>query len=457
MIDKISITRNYILDRLELGELDTGARVPSTRDLAKIIDISYAKVQQGINSLMQDGVLESKPRSGTFVRSGWQNVFLRENLSFYSNKNTFPWLDEFAKMLGNSVENLRIQWKFLESFIEIRPTLDVQNNHEQYMDLSEIFDDLYPDKSSFFTEPFKSFYLPGGKLSGIPFIFSPRVIFYNPKLFKVADCSIPQNGWTWDDFLSCIDILKKQYSSENAFFWNTTQTMWINFIVRAGGCLFDDCGNPYINSPETQRGLRLFADLKEKLGGDDYTGSSYREFMNGNLAMLVGPRQLVNFFDSDGFTDWATAPLPIIPGGRDTSVQATDLICVRKNCPNIDLARKFIRYMLSSEFQDFIGQKRYGIPIRKSSAAKSIDMEDSSDVLFMYEMPKMTADYNIDSPELYNIICDGVEQILRTGADIVQSTDELQNAIKTLLKIKKHSLDRSRKLDDNLSVFEKVG
>lgn len=45
--------------------------------------------------------------------------------------------------------------------------------------------------------------------SGRPVIYSPRVIFYNPELFRKAGAPLPFSGWSWDDFLESVRRLKK--------------------------------------------------------------------------------------------------------------------------------------------------------------------------------------------------------------------------------------------------------
>ena len=117
--------------------------------------------------------------------------------------------------------------------------------------------------------------------------------------------------------------------------------------------------------------------------------------------------------------------------------QATDLICVRKECVDRELILEFLRFMLSEEVQDYIAGEKYGIPIRKSSAQKSIDLSDPRDILFLREMNSMSAEYNLDSPELMDLIQDGVGRVINDDSlPLKESLEDLAHAVRLFLAIK---------------------
>jgi len=101
-----------------------------------------------------------------------------------------------------------------------------------------------------------------------------------------------------------------------------------------------------------------------------------------------------------------------------------------------------IRFALSKKVQDFIADERYGIPIRKSSAARSLEKGSSRDQVFFDEAARTSAEYHLDSPELSNMIADGIGAIWRQDADIDATTAELASAIRTYLKVKKYGESR---------------
>ena len=435
MKDKVTVVREHILDLLESGTLQEGDKLPGARELCDEVDASFVMTQNALASLVRDGILDSVSRRGTFVRQGWADRALGSNFVIY--RNPAPWLGGLTEILSRRLPKLRISRHFSKSFFELRTTTTVQENRYDYMDLSGLLKKVYPDDSIFFTTPFRSFYTANGALIGIPFIFSPRVMFYNPRLLTQAGCPLPVANWVWDDFIGSIKTLKRTLPGNNIFNWDMMSFNWMNFVFRAGGTLIDPgADDPVkIDDPRTRHGLKLHTELRELLGRDDARPTG--DFAKGELAFLLGPRELLCDFKHADFADWRTVPLPLIPGGTELTTQATDLICVRKDCTDMDVAHEFIKVMLSEETQDFIGSERFGIPIRKSSALKSINFDDPCDALFMSEMSKMSAEYNLDSPELSMTVIDGIRQIWRRNADVEECTRELADAVRTFLKIKK--------------------
>ena len=443
MEDKITTTRNYILDLLESGKLKGGDKLPGARAIAASIKVSFVKVQQALDKLVQDGILETIPRQGTFVQRNWEERVLQTNFTLF--KKNLPWTDSFEELLAERIPQLRLCREFPQSVFELRTTIDVQRNRNDYLDLQPVFDRIYPDKSVFFSHPFKNFYIDR-KLAGIPFIFSPRVMFYNPDLLKKYGCPEPRYGWTWEEFMQSVRKMRSQnVPGTEIFNWGSGMFLWINFIFRAGGCLISSSSSDpvAIDHPQTRYGLQLYTELLHELSTSydefvdfDYKSDFVKQFAAGKLAFMVSVRESLADFKHAGFNSWQTVPLPEIQGGADITAQATDLICVRKSCTDLALVEEFVRIMLSEEAQDFIGMEKYGIPIRKSSAFKSIDTESPRDMLFLSETNKISAQYNINSPEMSSMIEEGIIRIWRDNLDMVEATGALAQAIRLFLQIK---------------------
>jgi len=435
--DKITQVRNYILDALETGRLQGGDKLPGARDIAAEVGISLLTVQSALSSLVRDGILDSVFRRGTFVNINWQERVLPTNLVvFQPNLSWIPGLSEVLRRLDSS---LRLCKQFKQGVFELRTTINVQEDRNDYMDLSDLLAEVYPNQELFFSAPFRNFRTADGKLIGIPFIFSPRVIFFNPKLLLQAGCTLPANGWTWDDFIECIVKLRRILPGDHIFNWNNAPFAWMNFVFRAGGKLLDpESDEPVcIDSPGTRMGLKLYTELKSLLETPTSDNDLYTsDFIAGKNAMMLAPREELCPIKRAGFEDWDTVALPMIPGGAELTAQATDLLCIRKFGADFESAREFLRLMLSEEVQDFIGAQCYGIPIRKSSAMKSINIEDRRDALFMAEIGKMSAEYNLDSPELTRMIQAGVCRIWSDGADVDAVTAELAGAVRVFFKFR---------------------
>lgn len=139
-------------------------------------------------------------------------------------------------------------------------------------------------------------------------------------------------------------------------------------------------------------------NLAEILENQELLISYLDSFVSGETAFLLSERESLCYLKHRNFNDWGVVPLPRMPGGKNVMAQATDLLCVRKECVDPERIRAFLAFMLSEEVQDYIATEKYGIPIRKSSAQKSIDLTDRRDLLFLSEMNSMSAEYNLDSP-----------------------------------------------------------
>lgn len=439
--DKTAEIRACILDMLEDGKISGGERLPAARELASMTGVSFLKVQQAVETLAREGVLEIMPRLGAFVQDDWRERILPENLSIFNKQTRLPWLPGLLRILRKKMPQLRFTHEFPRGMLELKTTLHVQQNCEDYADLSPFLHECYPDATEFYAETFTPFFMRG-KLVGIPFIFSPRVIYYNPILFRRAGCAMPEGGWEWEEFIDVLRRLRKILPPERIINWHYEPYMWMNFIMRAHGYLI---GEPDANglrrvgidSEQTRLGLRCYREIGFEAGipAPNHDDRFYEAFLSGEAAMCLSERQFLCHIRHHGYRDWATVPLPRLPGGVEITTQATDLLCVRKSCLRPSLAREYIRTMLSPEVQDYIGGECYGIPVRRSCALKSINADDPRDSLFLHEMGKISAAYNLDSPHLANLICQGIKRMLATGADIEQETARLAQTARTCIDI----------------------
>ena len=437
MRNKLQQVRAHVLELLEKGDLDEGQQVPAARDLATDLGISFLKVQQAIESLCRDGVLESVSRKGTFVQDTWKERILPENLSVYDQLHRMPWLKDMLETAQKDFPEIRMTHAFKKGMLELKVTRHVLTEHGDYMDLREIFDECYPDHSVFFEKMFKAFEV-AERVVGIPFATSPRVLFFNPDILQSANCKLPRSGWEWSDFLAVVRKLKRRLPANRIINWHTKSFLWMNFILRAGGHLFDPgASDPVtVDSPATLEGLRRFSELGDMLDRVPYDDDAYQKaFCAGEAAMLISDRKQVDFCRRAGFDGWDVVPLPLFPNGRDVTAQATDLICVRKACTSRAMAVRYVRLMLSESVQNFLARQKSCIPIRKSAAYQSLDLTDPRDAVFATEMGKMSTDFNITPPFPATLVLNGIEQILERNLDLEAGLTELAEAARTALNI----------------------
>ncbi len=437
---KGDVVRAYLLDALEGGVFREGDKIPGARDIAKELGVSFLKVQQALEVLCSDGILHTVGRKGTYVQKNWRQRILPENITLFNPHASFLWLDGFMKIMHEEFPEARFTSHFAGGSVEMKTTLHVQLNWKDYIDLSDLLDECCPDRDEFFTEVIDGFRI-NDRLVGIPFCFSPRVVFYNPEVFRECGCPLPSEGWHFSDLLEIAGRLKKVLSPENIINWGDAPFLWMTYVARAGGRVMDDSlADPVlIDSPETQLGLRCCQQLGDIVGPVDHIPVK-DNFAAGKAAMYVGERQSVNFFIGKGFDSWETIKLPVINENCENNLQGTDLLCIHKSCCRPDVAREYIKFMLSAKAQDYIAAAKYGIPLRKSSAFKSLDLTQPRDSLFAVEIPNMVVNYNVRSPGLADIIFAGVSRILAENLPIEKSTRALAEFVRQYLDMKKYSV-----------------
>ncbi len=440
-IDRVQVVRHYILDRLERGVYKSGQRLPGARKIADETGVSFLMTQHAIESLAQDGILEVLARRGAFVQSKWKTRVLDDNFCVFDIATTRSWIPDVIEMLQESLPGLRQTTIFEKSTLEYRPTAYVQSHASEYLDLSGYFDECFPEKSDFFLDPFKRFQI-GGSLVGIPFIFSPRVIFINSTLFEKCGCKVPQSGWGWDEFIQTVRTLGKHLPEDRIINWVNQSYLWMNFIMRAGGKLFDANAEDKIllDNAKTIKGLELFCQLRKEIGaGREHIFNTYKDFADGKMAMFISGRQMRHILNDANDFSWSAVAMPVIDGGCDIMAQATDVLCVRKSCTSGKLIRTFIKTMLSPEVQNYVAEIRYGIPIRQSSALKSLNLNEETDSLFAREMSKVAGEYCLSSLTLSSLVADGIEQLIDSGKDLKAGMEKLAEMARFYLEIKKYA------------------
>lgn len=437
MEDKNTKVRNYILELLESGQCLAGEKLPGARQIATKLKISLLTVQNALETLVKDDLLRVVPRQGTYADMDWRNRILQDNVSFYIPWHQLPWGEYFRKKTGEILPHLHFTEKHPHSIFEIVTTAEVQSNHEQYLDLEPFLNRCFPERSIFYDAPLKSF-CHRGKLAGIPILFSPRVMFFNPQILNACGCRIPSADWTWDSFIQLVRQLRGKLPAEQVFTWYPSYYLWMNFVLRAGGTLIDPAAKDpvRIDSPATRRGLSLFRELRHELG---INGSPVRKgttsFENGNVAFSVDARQMVGRLKRRGIEGWDILPLPQIPGGYNTSMQATELLCIRKECVDLEAAEQLIRLLLSEDFQNHLAELKYAIPLRKSSAKLSLPENDPRNHLFAQEAAVVQSQYHLDSVDLFKLVSDGISELLCGDEDIDRGTAELADMVRLYLKI----------------------
>ena len=432
MSDKLQAAREYILQKIERGELAGGAKLPAAREYSEEIGVSLPITQMAFNSLTRDGILASVPRQGTYVRRDWNCRILPGSFRTFRP----VWTEIIRDQVVPEVPGLRICDAFRESAFEIRSTFDANWRQDDYLDLNEFLEEAYPDRGDFFMTQFQSFHARDGKLYAIPLIFSPWVICCNVRMIEAARGELPRPDWHWQDFLALIGLLRRKYPPKQVFDLWYSPTFRLTFLFRSGGAVLERAADGScrvrLDEPESIAGLKRLQELSRVLGDSRlHWYDSRSSFRAGTMALAAAAREDVDF---NAAFEWISVPLPMLPGGADRTRQANDLLCVRRQVTDFRQVAEVVRLLLSQQVQDRLGAIRYGIPIRRSSAIRSFNEEDRRDAVFFSELPKIVPDHSLGWSELQRLLLTGIDRIRHGQAEPEPVATELAAAFRTIIR-----------------------
>ena len=425
--------RRYVLEHLEDGSFAVGKRLPGFRKIAEELNVSGPVVQNSLNTLVNEGILKAVPRSGLYVDPDWTYRRLQGCLQLYREDTLLPWVREFRNELGKKLPQLHISSSFPESPFQIIPTVKAQTVHEGMMDLMPILKECYPDLSLFHAEQLAPF-MHDGRLTALPFLFSPRIVVCDREMLAQAGCKEPSPDWCIDDLLEIVRKLQVRFPGETVFRWSTTPGQWLNFVLNCGGQLFDpESPDPVkFDSPEARCGLRYYRLLHEGNREADVLETT------PNTAVMVLERQFYGMQLKNEEDRWLFLPVPGDRRGHNgISIQATELLAIRRDGIDHNLIRPLIRYLWSEEFQDHLAELKYGIPIRRSSAAKSFSPDSSADAVFKRACASIRTEYQLYDENLFALMVSGMRELLRSTGDLDTGITDFAQTVRLYIKYMK--------------------
>ena len=199
-----------------------------------------------------------------------------------------------------------------------------------------------------------------GKIYGVPFATQTLVVFYNRKLFRESNLSVPK---TWDAFLTAMKTLKDKGITPLANGGKEGWTLEIMSGVIApnfyGGTTFYEAvtrGQTTFRDPTYTGALGKMLDLRpympQNFMGVDYP-TMQQLFINEQAAMFIGGAFEIGFFKSQNknldFGVFAGPPeradqIPWVSNYADGNYG------INAKTPHMDAALKFIRFTATTEF-----------------------------------------------------------------------------------------------------------
>lgn len=155
------------------------------------------------------------------------------------------------------------------------------------------------------------------RIYGIPFEFSPQVMFYNQGLFDKMGILRPYRTWSWDEFLEKAVKLTVPHESQFGFSLGPIrmENMY-HWILQNGGALIsEDYRKSLIRSDETFEALKWLWNLTHEHRVTPPSVAtpqfSVEQFIRGRCAMFVGNvNDMFLIEESSRVPNWDIAPLP---------------------------------------------------------------------------------------------------------------------------------------------------
>jgi multiple sugar transport system substrate-binding protein len=239
---------------------------------------------------------------------------------------------------------------------------------------ADLLEELNASDKIFYSKSLKALSYDN-KLYAVPRDISNLVIYLNKDLFKKYNVQLPNKYWNFDDFLTTAQKLTKDTNNDGKTdiwgisFEEEPALYYLPYLMsEGGGILSDDSKTSIINTPESQKGLQFYANLRNKYHVAPTKAQSASEtmaqlFLQEKLAMQVSGRWLVPKYKEDAKFDWNGINFPSGDKGSIVPLDASGW-AVSKKSKHKKEAMKLIEFLASKESIEKFSQSGLIVPAR---------------------------------------------------------------------------------------------
>lgn len=212
------------------------------------------------------------------------------------------------------------------------------------------------------------------KILELPYFVIPVAVIYNRDLAKATGVSVPEDGWTWDQFRDMALRLSRQ-EGENRTWGLVNDAPWIPVTVWVKQAV----GTPQTraSADSVKDALHFFSDLvfaehsMAPLPADDDTGQEPEDlFAEGKAAMKI--KSLPDSRSGQPYPfDWGVAPIPNLPGAKPVLFVQPWSLAMSANAPNPEGAWQFLKFLTGSEAAKVVAAAG-SLPCYPSEEARTI-------------------------------------------------------------------------------------
>jgi len=212
------------------------------------------------------------------------------------------------------------------------------------------------------------------KLYAVPRDVSNLVVYYNKDLFDKYNVPYPNRYWSFEDFLVFAQKLTKDTNKDGkpdvfGVSFEEDSFYYLPYLMsEGGGILSDDLKEQIIDTPQSQKGLRFYSDLRNKYHvapTEAQTGSATmaQMFLQGKLAMHISGRWLVPKYREDAKFDWNVINFPSGDKGSIVPLDASGW-AIAKSSKHKQEAMRLIKYLSSKESIEKFSKSGLIVPAR---------------------------------------------------------------------------------------------
>lgn len=248
-----------------------------------------------------------------------------------------------------------------------------------------VLDELKSDASPFYPKALDALSY-NGKLYAIPRDVSNLVIYYNKDMFDKYKVPYPTKDWTFNDFLTLAKKLTKDTNKDGKTdIWGTSFEedlfYYLPYLMsEGGGVLSDDLKTSIIDSPQSKKGLKFYADLRNKYhvapkAAQSASATMAQLFLQEKLAMHLSGRWFVPKYRTDAKFNWDVINFPKGDKGSIVPMDASGW-AIAKSSKHKDADMRLIKFLSSKESIEKFNQSGLIVPARIDVAESSF-LKDS--------------------------------------------------------------------------------
>lgn len=211
-------------------------------------------------------------------------------------------------------------------------------------------------------------------LYAIPRDISNLVVYYNKDFFDEYNIAYPTKNWTFNDFLKISKKITNDFNNDGkpdvwGIGFEEEPLFWLPFLMSEGGGILSTKTKEFIfNKPKSQKGLKFYADLRNKYHvaptkAEIASETIAQMFLQEKVIMHVSGRWLVPKYRTDANFNWDVINFPSGDRGSIVPLDASGW-AISKSSKHKKEAKRLIDFLSSKESIEKFTESGLIVPAR---------------------------------------------------------------------------------------------